>query len=96
MVLQGLASDNRLVAPVGCPLLLANEHSMRGIVRELKRKASAACRGKDLKANVRARMYWFRRRGCTINSAELGLGRLKRHPPLMSGGGAVLIPDVGP
>ena len=37
---------------------------MRGIVRELQRKASAACRGKDLQANVRARIYWLKRRGC--------------------------------
>lgn len=34
---------------------------MRGIVRELQRKASAACHGRDLRANVRARLYWLRR-----------------------------------
>ncbi len=44
-------------------MLLASGHTMRGIVRELKRRASAACRGKDLKANVRARLYWFKRKG---------------------------------
>mgnify|MGYP001579249207 CR=1 FL=1 len=104
MVLQGLASDNRFVAPAGYPLrpfkgeaaafqarpspylgprvkprrgqappkllapiidamLLAGGHTMRGIVRELRRKASAACNGKDLKANVRARLYLLKRRG---------------------------------
>lgn len=113
MVLQGLASDNRFVAPAGYPLrpfkggaaafearlspyrgpqgkpcrgqaqpkllapiidamLLAGGITMRGIVRELRRKASAACRGKDLQANVRARMYWFRKRGYTIESDQLG------------------------
>ena len=116
MVLQGLASDNRFVAPAGYPLrpfkgeaaafearlspylgpqtkarrgqaqpkhlapiidamLLAGGHTMRGIVRELRRRASAACRGKDLKANVRARMYWLGRKGYTIDTDELG--RLK-------------------
>ena len=104
MVLQSLASDNRIAVPAGYPLssyresafetrarayshcpkgaeimatprppkplapiidamLLAGGHSMRGIVRELSRKASAACRGKDLKANVRARLYWLKRKG---------------------------------
>ena len=104
MVLQGLASDNRFVAPAGYPLrpfkreaaafearpspylgpqakprrgqaqpkplapiidamLLAGGHTMRGIVRELRRKASAACSGKDLQANVRARLYHLKRRG---------------------------------
>ena len=103
IVLQSLASENRIAVPAGYPLLnyrepafetrtrayshrpkraeigaaprpakplapiidamlLAGGHSMRGIVRELKRRASAACRGKDLKANVRARMYWLRMR----------------------------------
>ena len=45
---------------------------MRGIVREPKRRASAACRGKDLKANVRARMYWLRRKGYPIKVDEFG------------------------
>lgn len=106
MVLQGLASDNRLRVPLNYPLrsfnpkevvgemrpspynprsksaealgspaatkplapiidamLLAGDHTMRGIVREVRRRASAACRGKDLKANVRARMYWLKKRG---------------------------------
>jgi len=120
MVLQGLASDNRFVAPAGYPLrpfrgeaaafearpspylgpqvkprrgqaqpkplapiidamLLAGGHTMRGIVRELRRKASAACRGKDLKANVRARMCWVRRKGYTIGNDTLG--RLRVTPP---------------
>ena len=104
MVLQGLASDNRFVAPAGYPLrpfdgevsafearlspyqgpqvkprrgqaqpkplapiidamLLAGGMTMRGIVRELRRKASVSCRGKDLKANIRARIYWLKKRG---------------------------------
>ena len=111
MVLQGLASDNRFVAPAGYPLrpfkreaaafearpspylgpqakprrgqaqpkplapiidamLLAGGHTMRGIVRELRRKASAACSGKDLQANVRARLYHLKRRG----NEEKGVG----------------------
>ena len=39
---------------------------MRGILRELRRKASAACRGKDLKANVRARIDWLKKRGHVV------------------------------
>jgi hypothetical protein len=63
-------------------MLLAGGNTMRGIVRELKRRASAACRGKDLKANVRARMYWFRSKGYTIGSDTLG--RCRATPPRSS------------
>ena len=109
VVLQGLASDNRILVPVGYPLqpfdpekaawetrhrpysprskkagasmkpaqarplaplidamLLAGDKTMRGIVRELKRKANAACHGRDLEANVRARLYWLRKRGLRV------------------------------
>ena len=109
IVLQGLASDNRFVAPVGYPLrpfkgeaaafearpspylgpqtkprrgreqpkplapvidalLLEGGWSMKGLVREVRRRASAACRGRDVGANVRTRMYWMRRRGMLVPS----------------------------
>ena len=51
---------NKPLAPLIDAMLLAGGHTMRGIVREIRRKASAACRGKNLPANVRARLYWFR------------------------------------
>ncbi len=51
------------IAPIIDAMLLAGGHTMRGIVREIRRKASAASSGKDLKANVRARFYWLKRRG---------------------------------
>ena len=69
----------RPLAPIIDAMLLAGGKTMRGILRELWRKASASCRGKDLKANVRARMYWFRRRGYTIDTDALG--RLKARSP---------------
>lgn len=64
--------DLKPLAPLIDAMLLAGNMTMRGILRELRRKASAACRGKDLKANVRARVYWLRRRGYAIESDELG------------------------
>jgi len=36
---------------------------MRGLVREVKRRASSACKGKDVRANIRARIYWFKKKG---------------------------------
>lgn len=51
------------LAPLIDAMLLAGSMTMRGILRELRRKASAACRGRDLAANVRARRYWLRKRG---------------------------------
>lgn len=59
-------------------LLLGGELTMRGILREAKRKASAACRGKDLPANVRARVYWLRAKGYRIEKGPNG--HLKAHP----------------
>lgn len=62
---------NKPLAPIIDAMLLAGRHSMRGIVRELRRKASASCQGKDLKANVRARLYWLRRKGLAIQRERL-------------------------
>ncbi|MBI4377237.1 MAG: hypothetical protein HY549_12405 [Elusimicrobia bacterium] len=56
----------KTLAPLIDAMLLAGNRTMRGILRELRRRASAACRGKDLKANVRARMYWLRKRGYRV------------------------------
>ncbi|HAZ07336.1 MAG TPA: hypothetical protein DCZ01_02170 [Elusimicrobia bacterium] len=67
------------LAPIIDAMLLAGGHTMRGIVREVRRKASASCRGKDLRANVRARMYWFRRRGYMIDTNAQG--RFSATPP---------------
>jgi hypothetical protein len=121
VVLQGLASDNRIRVPASYPLqpfdpnkaawqtrprpysprsrktgtvtnpaqakplaplidamLLAGNMTMRGILRELRRKASAACRGKDLKANVRARLYWFRKRGRRVDRDRQGCLRVEQ------------------
>ncbi|MBI4377370.1 MAG: hypothetical protein HY549_13100 [Elusimicrobia bacterium] len=63
---KGLLAPNKALAPIIDAMLLKGGMTMRGIVRELRRKASAACRGKDLKANVRARLYWLRKRGHRI------------------------------
>jgi hypothetical protein len=51
------------LAPIIDALLLKGGLSMKGIARELHRRASAACRGKDVAANIRARVYWLRKRG---------------------------------
>lgn len=55
------------LAPIIDAMLLAGNMTMRGIVREIQRKASAACQGRDLRANVRARLYWLKRRGHSAN-----------------------------
>ncbi|MBI5209299.1 MAG: hypothetical protein HY927_04915 [Elusimicrobia bacterium] len=44
---------------------------MRGLVREVKRRASVASRGKDLAANVRARIYWLKKRGYRVAYLEI-------------------------
>jgi hypothetical protein len=63
---KGLTAPNKPLAPIIDAMLLKGGMTMRGILRQLRRKASAACRGKDLKANVRARIYWLKKRGCRV------------------------------
>ena len=60
---QARSRREQPLAPLIDAMLLAGNMTMRGIVREIQRKASAACHGRDLRANVRARLYWFRRKG---------------------------------
>jgi len=52
----------RPLAPIIDALLMEGGRTMKGLIREVKRRASAACRGKDVAANIRARMYWLRKR----------------------------------
>lgn len=65
------AQARKLLAPIIDALLVKGGISMLVIVRAVKRKASASWRGRDLKANIRARMYWFRKKGYTIERDEL-------------------------
>lgn len=60
------ARTNKPLALIIDAMLLAGGHTMRGIVREVKRRASASCKGRDLRANVRARLYWLRRKGYRV------------------------------
>lgn len=53
----------KALAPLIDAMLLAGNMTMRGILRELQRRASSACHGRDIRANVRVRLYWLTRRG---------------------------------
>lgn len=59
----GNDSQPKPLAPIIDALLLEGGRTMRGIVREVQRRASSACKGKDVRANIRARIYWFKRKG---------------------------------
>lgn len=72
-------AQTKPLAPMIDAMLLAGSMTMKGILRELRRKASAACRGRDLKANVRARIYWFKRKGCRLERSAQS--RLQVLPP---------------
>lgn len=60
---KGQLAPNKPLAPLIDAMLLAGGMTMIGIIRELRRKATMACHGKDLKANVRARLYLLRKQG---------------------------------
>jgi hypothetical protein len=51
---------------------------MRGVVREVQRRASAACRGKNVKAGVRARIYWLQKRGMTLHRDAEGRVQIRQ------------------
>ena len=56
------------LAPIIDALLMEGGRTMKGLAREVKRRASAACRGKDVSANIRARTYWLRKKDCLLRS----------------------------
>lgn len=43
-------------------LLSGKKYTMKGLIREVKRRASSQCKGKDVYANIRARIYWLKKR----------------------------------
>ena len=57
-------------------LLLKGGLTMRGLAREIRRKDSVSCKGKDVRANIRARIYWFKRKGYRIERNERGWVRI--------------------
>lgn len=73
---QTSAPSTKPLAPLIDAMLLKGGMTMRGIVRELKRKASASCNGRDVAANVRARIYWAQRRGFRVERDNSGRLRI--------------------
>jgi len=43
-------------------LFLTGKYTMKGLIREVKRRASSQCKGKDVAANIRARIYWMKKK----------------------------------
>jgi hypothetical protein len=62
---------NKPLAPIIDAMLLKGGMTMRGIARAVKRKAGAVCRGRDVQANIRARIYWLKKRGINIVPTRL-------------------------
>lgn len=53
------------------PMLLAGGHTVKKIAVELAKQAGEAAKGKDLEANVRARMVSYKRKGWQITRDHL-------------------------
>jgi len=68
-------ADPQPLAPIIDALLLEGGRTMKGLVREVKRRASAVCCGKDVAANVRARICWFRKKGYRVARDSRGVLR---------------------
>jgi hypothetical protein len=63
---RGRSEPKSLAATIDA-LLQDGGRSMKGLEREVRRRASAACRGKDVGANIRARVYWLGRKGRSVS-----------------------------
>ena len=48
------------------PMLLSGKFTIKQIDGELQRKANDLCKGKNVQANIRARMVGYRRKGWTV------------------------------
>lgn len=59
------ARDGSLAAVID-PMLFSGGHTIQEIAAELKKKAKALTNGKDLEANVRARLFTYRRKGFRV------------------------------
>ncbi len=62
--------EGRSLADIIDPMLLAGGKTIKDIAAELARKAGEAAKGKDLEANVRARLYMFRRKGYAVKKDD--------------------------
>ncbi len=52
------------------PMLLSGDHTVKEIAEQLANKAGALAKGKDLSANVRARMVSYTRKGWRVEKDE--------------------------
>ena len=73
------------LAPIIDALLMKGGLSIKGIAREVRRRASASCRGKDVLANIRARLYWLQKRHYRVEVNEWAQYKVfaprKKEPP---------------
>ena len=64
------AEGNGSLAAIIDPMLFAGDKTVKEIAAELAKKASEAAKGKDLAANVRARMVSYTRKGWRVEKDD--------------------------
>lgn len=62
---QGAKREGSLAAIID-PYLIGGGHLVRDIAAEVARKAGEAAKGRDIEANVRARIVSFKRKGWSV------------------------------
>ncbi|MFA5138318.1 MAG: hypothetical protein WC728_03715 [Elusimicrobiota bacterium] len=65
-----VAKKEGSLAAIIDPLLLAGGHTVKEIAEDLGRTAGEAAKGKDLAANVRARMVSYTRKGWKVEKDD--------------------------
>ena len=67
---KGTPQQPTSLAAIADPLLLAGGHTVKEIAAELAKKAGNDAQGKDLEANVRARLVSYTRKGWQVIKDE--------------------------
>jgi hypothetical protein len=91
-----LGERKRPLAPIIDALLSEGKLTIRGIAREVQRQASSACSGKNVRANIRARIYWLQRRGMRLYRDDAGRVLIRHDMADVGGisGGGEEIPEA--
>lgn len=69
---ENLYRKGKVLSAIIDVLLQKGGMTMTGIVREVERRASAASKDKNVRANIRARIHWLQKRGMKLHRDDAG------------------------
>jgi len=75
---EGFYRKGKVLSAIIDALLMHGGMTITGIAREVQRRASSACAGKDVRANIRARIHWLQRRGLKLYRDDAGRVQIRQ------------------